>query len=242
MSKNKNNNRRDDRSIHNGMVLREITPKTRMQELTFDYYNKGHNLLLHGCPGTGKSFLSVYLGLQEVLSDDTKYRVTIIRSAQPSKDMGHLPGTAAEKMRAYEKPYIAICNELFQRGDAYGILKTKGLVEFESTSFLRGTNLDDSVIIIDEGQNLTYMELKTVLTRVGRNSRVIVAGDLYQDDLTSKRYNQQSGFGQVMGVLSNIPSISTVEFGVEDIVRSGFVKDFIKAEMQSHRSQIRLAS
>jgi len=227
-----------------GMVLNNILPKTESQKLTFDSYDAGYNLFLHGSPGTGKTFLSIYLALEEIFHNSALnyHNLTIIRSAQPSKDMGFLPGTEKEKMAIYEAPYKGICSDLFNRGDAYDILKLKGLIDFQSTSFLRGTTINDSIVVIDECQNLSYMELKTVLTRIGDNSKVILCGDLYQDDLTSTRFNEQSGLSKMMTVLDNVDSIKKIEFGIDDIVRSGFVKQFIIAESQLSSNQLRLAS
>jgi len=213
--------------------LSQISPVTDNQRKSFEYYDEGKNLLLHGVPGSGKSFISLYLALEEVMEDlNDPRKVVIIRSAQSSKAIGFLPGTASQKMEVFEAPYISICAKLFGRGDVYGILKQKGIVEFESTSFLRGTTIDNAIIIVDEAQNLSYMELKTILTRVGEGSRVIVCGDINQDDLTSSRYNETSGLKSMMSILMKIPSIRKVEFEVDDIVRSGFVREFILAELQ----------
>jgi len=215
------------------LYLSKISPATDNQRRSFEYYDGGKNLLLHGVPGSGKSFISLYLALEEVMEDLNKPRkVVIIRSAQSSKAIGFLPGSAAQKMEVFEAPYISICAKLFGRGDAYNILKQKGIVEFESTSFLRGTTIDNAIIIVDEAQNLSYMELKTILTRVGEGSRVIVCGDINQDDLTSSRYNETSGLKAMLLILMKIPSIRKVEFEVDDIVRSGFVREFILAELQ----------
>jgi phosphate starvation-inducible PhoH-like protein len=211
--------------------LNSIFPITDNQIRTFNLFDRGDNLFLHGSPGTGKSFLSLYLALRQVISANSKInKVVIVRSAQSSKGIGFLPGTEQQKMAVYEAPYSGICNELFGRGDAYEILKQKGILEFHSTSFLRGTTIDNAVIIIDEAQNSSYMELKTVLTRTGDHSRIIICGDIYQDDLTSERFNETSGLPMLKKVFANIPSVTTVEFGIDDIVRSGFVREFIIAE------------
>ena len=215
-----------------GMKLKRIVAKTDNQQKTFDSYDDGQHLLLHGSPGTGKTFLSLYLSLFDIFEyKDSEYeKVIIIRSATPSKEIGFLPGKEGEKLAAFEAPYKGICAELFGRGDAYDILKMKNLIEFQSTSFLRGTTLDNCIVILDECQNLMYMELKTVLTRIGAGTRLIMCGDLYQDDLTSERFNQKSGLFEAMRIFDNIDSMTKIEFGIDDIVRSGFVREFIIAE------------
>jgi predicted ribonuclease YlaK len=211
--------------------LKHIYPITENQVLTFDAYDRGDNIFLHGCAGTGKTFISFYLALREVMSGKTKRKkVVIIRNAQSSKDIGFLPGSEKEKLAVYEAAYKGICSELFHRDDAYEILKQKGILEFHSTSFLRGTTIEDAIILVDEVQNQRYVELRTVLTRTGDHSRVILCGDTKQDDLTSDRYKESSGLRDMMKVFQRMGHMSTVEFGVDDIVRSGFVKDFIIAE------------
>lgn len=227
-SKKSNNNLNRPSSLN----IKEIKPLTNNQKLTFEKYYNGKNLLLLGFPGTGKSFISLFLALEDVMSKDSNFKkVVIIRSGQSGKNIGFLPGSAQQKMEVFETPYINICNNLFNRGDAYSILKQKNTIEFESTSFLRGTTIDNAIIIIDESQNFSYQELKTTLTRTGENTRIIVCGDINQDDLTSIRFNEESGLKKMIPILNKIETISSIEFGIEDIVRSGFVRDFIVAEL-----------
>lgn len=211
--------------------LKHIYPITDNQVKTFDAYERGDNLFLHGCAGTGKTFISFYLALREVMNQKSNgNKVVIIRNAQSSKDIGFLPGSEKEKLAVYEAAYKAICSELFHRDDAYDILKQKGIIEFHSTSFLRGTTIEDAVILVDEVQNQRYVELRTVLTRTGDHSRVILCGDTKQDDLTSERYKESSGLRDMMKVFQRMGQMTTVEFEIDDIVRSGFVRDFIIAE------------
>ncbi|CAB4143416.1 PhoH Phosphate starvation-inducible protein PhoH, predicted ATPase [uncultured Caudovirales phage] len=213
--------------------LKQIQPITDNQVRTFNAYNEGENLFLHGCAGTGKTFISIYLALKEIENGRSRRRkLVIIRTAQSSKDIGFLPGSEKQKLEVYEAPYKAICAELYHRDDAYDILKQKGIIEFHSTSFLRGTTIDDSIILIDECQNQRYVELRTVLTRTGDRSRVILCGDTKQDDLTSDRYKETSGLADMMKVFNRMGDMTTVEFEIDDIVRSGFVRDFIIAENQ----------
>lgn len=209
----------------------QIQPITDNQIHTFNAYDKGDNLFLHGCAGTGKTFISIYLALKEIENPRSKRRkLVIIRSAQSSKDIGFLPGDEKRKLEVYEAPYKAICAELYHRDDAYDILKQKGIVEFHSTSFLRGTTIDDAIILIDECQNTRYVELRTVLTRTGDKSRVILCGDTKQDDLTSERFKESSGLSDMMRVFKRMDDMTSIQFEVDDIVRSGFVRDFIIAE------------
>ncbi len=213
--------------------LKYIQPITDNQVKTFNAFEQGDNLFLHGCAGTGKTFISIYLALKEIQNGKSRRRkLIIIRTAQSSKDIGFLPGTEKQKLEVYEAPYKAICAELYHRDDAYDILKQKGIIEFHSTSYLRGTTINDAIILVDEVQNQRYVELRTVLTRTGDHSRIILCGDTKQDDLTSDRYKEASGLKDIMKVFNFMDTMTTVQFEIDDIVRSGFVRDFIIAENQ----------
>ena len=206
--------------------LYDITPMTFAQRQVFESYNQGYNLMLHGCAGTGKTFISAYLAIRDIMDKvDGKTQLHIIRSVVPTRDMGFLPGTLAEKAKAYEAPYIPIFGDLFGRGDAYDILKKKTKVNFETTSFIRGLTFDDSIIIVDEAQNLTFHELDSVITRIGDNSRIIFCGDFTQSDFKWK--DEQQGIVEFMKIVSRMKSFDSVEFQRQDIVRSDLVKDYI---------------
>lgn len=211
--------------------LKRIEPKTDNQELVFDAYNQGNHLSLIGAAGTGKTFCAIYLALKEILDmRSERNRLVIVRSALPTRNQGFLPGDLKEKSAVYELPYRAICAELFHRDDAYEILKQKGIIEFETTSFLRGVTINDAIILLDECQNLNYSETRTVLSRAGDTARFILCGDTRQDDLTSERYKEESGLATMLRVLDEMADMEIVEFGIEDIVRSGFVREFLEAE------------
>jgi len=206
--------------------LKEIQPLTENQGRTFDAYDDGKNLLIHGFAGTGKTFISLYLALETILTNKTKYdKIIIVRSVVPSRDMGFLPGTIAEKAQVYEEPYKEICDTLFGRGDGYQILKLKGLVHFTTTSFLRGLTFNNAIVIVDEIQNMQFSEIDTVMTRLGDNSKVIFCGDFRQTDF--KRDDEKSGLFKFMQILGRMSNFEHIEFAQEDIVRSGIVKDYI---------------
>ena len=203
-----------------GLELAEIEPLTRNQLRAFE---SDKNLVLHGCAGTGKTFISCYLAFDDMTKNQYE-KLVIIRSAVPTRDIGFLPGTEKEKSSVYEEPYYDISIDLFERGDAYQILKTKRLVHFMTTSYIRGITLRDAVILIDECQNMTFHELDSIITRVGENCRVIFCGDFSQSDL------KQNGMKEFFEILASMNRFDFIEFGVEDIVRSGFVKEYIIAK------------
>ena len=181
-AKNNKNNQQPD-PVKNHFELRKISPLTPNQEKTFNAYNQGYNLILHGYAGTGKTYISLYLALKEILSGQSVHdKIVIVRSVVPSRDIGFLPGSIKDKIRVYEEPYKEICDELFGRGDGYDVLKMKHLIEFTTTSFLRGTTFNNAIVIVDELQNMTFPELDTVMTRMGERSKVMFCGDFRQTD------------------------------------------------------------
>lgn len=207
-----------------GLDLHEIEPLTRNQLLAFE---SDKHLVLHGMAGTGKTYISSYLAYDD-MAQGLYDKLIIIRSAVPTRDMGFLPGTEKDKSAVYEEPYKDIAIELFQRGDAYEILKTKRLVHFMTTSFIRGITMKDAVVIIDECQNMSFHELDSIITRMGDNCRVIFCGDFRQSDFT--KTSDQQGMKDFMRVLKVIDEFDMIDFGIEDIVRSSLVKKYIIAK------------
>jgi phosphate starvation-inducible protein PhoH len=198
------------------LELKQIVPLTENQKKAFDAYDSGKNLVLHGIAGTGKSFISLYLALDKVV---------IIRSVVPTRDMGFLPGKPKEKTEIYEAPYFAICSELFGRGDAYSVLKQRNDIEFITTSFIRGVTLNNCIIIVDEIANMTLHELDSVITRVGKNCRIVFSGDFRQSDFTKE--NDRSGLLKFIEITKKMKSFEFIDFNENDIVRSAMVKDYI---------------
>ena len=211
------NQKRDALSALN-FYLKEIEPLTKSQVAVFDSYK---HLMLHGCAGTGKTFISLYLALDDLQKEEYS-RIVLVRSAVPTREMGFLPGTEDEKSKVYEAPYVSIMQELFSRGDTpYGQLKQKGVINFLTTSYIRGTTFNDSVIIVDECQNMTFHELDSIITRVGKNCRIIFCGDFFQSDL------KNSGLKDFIKIINGMYEFDFVEFGIPDIVRSDFVRSYL---------------
>lgn len=209
-------------------IRRDIKPMTEAQKAAFEAWKENYNLMLHGIAGTGKTFLALYFALREVFDQNADARkVFIVRSTVPTRNQGFMPGTKAQKEAVYEQPYGPICTEIFDRGDAYQLLKQKNMIEFVSTSYLRGTTFDNCIIVVDEMQNMSAQELHTIMTRVGQGCKIFFAGDIKQDDLTSKRYNEESGIADFIRIISNMRQFDLIEFFAEDIVRSALVKEYI---------------
>ena len=198
--------------------LLTFSPITKNQEKTFKSFKGGQNLILHGIAGTGKTFMSLYLALEEVLDKSSLVNdIFIVRSVVSTRDIGFLPGDEQEKVSIYEAPYRSICGEFFNVRDAYDSLKSQGTIKFMSTSFIRGITINDSIVIVDECQNLNFHELDSIITRVGRNSRIIFCGDYTQTDLTKE--NDKKGILRFMEIIKHIKEFETIEFDIDDIER-----------------------
>lgn len=218
----------DNQANLNFNLRTDIRPMTKAQSEAFENWKDGYHMFLHGVAGTGKTYLALYFALKDVFNTKTDYeKVYIIRSAVSSRQQGFQPGSQRQKESVYEEPYPPICKDLFGRGDAYPILLQKNKVEFRTTSFLRGVTFENCIIVVDEVQNMCDAELHTIMTRVGENSKIIFAGDIKQDDLTSERYNEKSGLRDFMRIINNMKEFRFVEFYVDDIVRSALVKSYI---------------
>lgn len=212
--------------------LKEIHPLTENQGKLFKSYGEGKNIIASGSAGTGKSFCLLYLMLQDLVYTGDFDKLLIFRSAVATRNIGFLPGSEEEKLQAYELPYKNILNEIFGRADAYEIMKKKDLVEFLSTSYVRGTTFDNSLILVDEIQNLNFHEACSLITRVGKNTRIFFSGDDEQCDFYKTK--EESCYSKLFRIFENMESVSLVNFGMEDIVRSGFVKEFLIAKYKTN--------
>jgi len=215
--------------------LIDIEPLTDNQKVLFKSYKDGKNIIAYGCAGTGKTFITLYNAIRDVLNENTPYeRIYLVRSLVSTREIGFLPGDHEDKADIYQIPYKHMVKYMFQMpSDAdfemlYGNLRSQDTIKFWSTSFLRGTTLDNSIIIVDEFQNLNFHELDSIITRVGENSKIMFCGDASQSDLTKS--NERNGIHDFMNILRKMESFDIIEFEVEDIVRSGLVKEYILAK------------
>jgi phosphate starvation-inducible protein PhoH len=222
----------------NADYLVDVEPLTENQKKLFEAYAAGKHIIAYGCAGTGKTFITLYNAIREVLDEQSPIeKVYIVRSLVATREIGFLPGSHDDKADIYQIPYKNMVKYMFQMpSDAdfemlYGNLKSQETIKFWSTSFLRGTTLDNALIIVDEFQNLTFHELDSIITRVGENSKIMFCGDATQSDL--QKTNERNGIIDFMKVLRAMPSFDVIEFGVNDIVRSGLVKEYIVAKIEA---------
>jgi predicted ribonuclease YlaK len=215
--------------------LVDIEPLTDNQRKLFDSYKDQKHLVAYGCAGTGKTFITLYNAIQDVLNERSPYeKVYIVRSLVATREIGFLPGSHDDKADIYQIPYKNMVKYMFQlSSDAefemlYGNLKSQETIKFWSTSFLRGTTLDNAIIIVDEFQNANFHELCSIITRVGENCKIMFCGDATQSDLI--KTSEKNGVIDFMKILRTMPSFDIIEFGVDDIVRSGLVREFIIAK------------
>jgi phosphate starvation-inducible protein PhoH len=217
--------------LNQNFGMRHINPLTPTQEDMFRSYQKGNNIAAIGTAGTGKTMCAMYLALNDVLKKGGYEQIIVVRSAVQTREQGFMPGSKEQKEALYSVPYSDIVNDLFGRGDAYQILKQKGMVKFMTSSFVRGLTFDNSIIIVDECQSMTYHELDTIITRVGESSKIVFCGDTRQDDLaTSRNRAEVSGLKEFLRVIKRVDSFETIQFTPDDIVRSGLVKEYILAK------------
>ena len=216
--------------------LKVIGLPTPNQETVFEAYSEGKNLVLHGAAGTGKTFISLYLALQEVLNPETPYeKVYMVRSLVPTREIGFLPGDHEDKSNLYQIPYKNMVKYMFEMPDdnafesLYDNLRSQETVSFWSTSFIRGVTLDKCVMIVDEFSNLNFHETDSIITRVGEDTKIIFSGDYTQSDLVKS--NERNGVLDFMKILQSMPSFECVEFGIEDIVRSGLVREYLVSKI-----------
>ena len=222
---------------YNSDMMVDVQPLTPNQKHAFASYSEGKNLFLYGAAGTGKTFITLYQALKQVLDPVTPYqKVVLVRSLVSTREIGFLPGDHEDKAALYQIPYKNMVKYMLELASdnenemQWGNLKTQESVTFWSTSFIRGTTLDNSIVIVDESQNLNFHELDSIITRVGEDTKIMFCGDVAQTDLV--RTNEKNGILDFQKIITRMPEFDLIEFGMDDIVRSGLVKSYITSKIE----------
>lgn len=216
----------------NQEYLVDIDPLSENQKQLFNSYNEGKHIVAYGCAGTGKTFITLYNALRDVLSENTPYeRIYLVRSLVATREIGFLPGDHEDKSALYQIPYKNMVRYMFSMPDdnsfdmLYDNLRAQETISFWSTSFIRGVTLDNAIVIVDEFSNLNFHELDSMITRVGEDSKIMFCGDITQSDLVKS--NEKNGVSDFINILQQMREFTCVEFGIDDIVRSGLVKSYL---------------
>jgi len=219
----------------NSDLLLDIQPLTDNQQKLFDYYDEGKNIFAHGVPGSGKTFILLYKALKEVLNERSPYeKIYIVRSLVQTREIGFMPGREEDKKSLFEIPYKNMVKYMFQLPTdddfemLYGNLKAQETISFWCTSFIRGVTLDNCIIIVDEAQNCSGHECFSVISRCGMDTKIMFAGDVEQSDLV--KLSEKNGIIDFLRIIDVMPSFEKIEFGVDDIIRSPLVKEFVIAK------------
>ena len=222
----------------NSQYLLDIEPLTPAQDKVFADWANDKNLYLYGAAGTGKTFVALYLALRAVFDDHTPYdKIYIVRSLVATREIGFLPGDHEDKSFLYQIPYKQMVQYMFEMPDddsfenLYNNLKVQDTISFWSTSFIRGTTLDRSIVIVDECQNLNFHVLDSIMTRVGEDTKIMFCGDALQSDLV--KTNERNGVYNFLGIIRNMEEFGVTEFGIPDIVRSGLIRSYLIAKINA---------
>jgi phosphate starvation-inducible protein PhoH and related proteins len=223
-------------------IVDNFKPKTLNQRVFHDIISDGDTqlVLCHGIAGTGKTYVSIYKALQDVLRRGTPYDKLII--INPTVDVGNedklgfLPGELSSKIQQYNESTFTILDKIIGKARA-GKMIQDNKIEIGVLNFLRGTNLENCYVILDEAQNVSPMQIKTLMTRISENCKMIIQGDMSQCDKykTNGVTNyEKSGFYDVWNRLQNVKGVNHMAFSREDCVRHPLVKRILKTYEDEH--------
>ena len=227
-------------------IVNNLEFKTDNQKLFYQKISDfNHQLILcHGIAGTGKTYVSCYKALQDVLRRGTPYDKLII--INPTVDvgnedkLGYLPGELSQKIQQYNESTFTILNSIVGKAKANKLIQD-GKVEIGVLNFLRGVNLENCYVVLDEAQNVSPMQIKTIMTRISENCKMIIQGDLSQCDKykTNGVTNyEKSGFYDVWYRLKNVKGVDHMAFNRDDCIRHPLVKRILKTYEDEHEIKL----
>ena len=227
-------------------IVNNFEPKTENQKLLYNKLGDFNNqlVLCHGIAGTGKTYVSIYKALQDVLRRGLPYKKLII--INPTVDvgnedkLGYLPGELQQKIQQYNESTFTILNKIIGKARANKMIQD-GKIEIGVLNFLRGTNLEDCYVILDEAQNVSPMQIKTLMTRISKDCKMIIQGDMSQCDKYKTNgitAYEKSGFYDVWFRLKGVEGVEHHAFTREDCIRHPLVKRILKTYEDEHEIKL----
>src|ERR1035437_4843263 len=216
---------KQDNLIVHGMSGKAILARTENQQKLVDAYFKNDMIFAIGPAGSGKTYTAIALAVRALKNREVKKIILCRPAVEAGEKLGFLPGDMKEKIDPYLQPLYDALQDMITPLKLKEYLEN-GTIQIAPLAFMRGRTLSYAVVILDEAQNSTTMQIKMFLTRMGLNAKMIVTGDMTQIDLP---YAQKSGLIDALEVLKNVKGIAKVEFDVKDIVRHKLVKRIVEA-------------
>jgi phosphate starvation-inducible PhoH-like protein len=221
----RNFNEKDEDVLIFGNDGKVIKARSVNQKKLVDDYNTNDLMFAIGPAGSGKTYTAIALAVRALRNKEVK-RIVLTRPAvEAGEKLGFLPGDVKEKLDPYLQPLYDALRDMIPQKKLEGFIEN-GIIEIAPLAFMRGRTLGDAVVILDEGQNTTINQLKMFLTRMGKNAKFVVTGDITQIDLPER---QQSGLLKALGLLKEIKGISIIEFDKGDIIRHRLVRHIVNA-------------
>jgi len=207
---------------NNGKIIKA---RTRNQQRLIDEAEKNDLLFAVGPAGTGKTYTAIAMAVKALRNKEVR-RIILTRPAvEAGEKLGFLPGDVKEKLDPYLQPLYDALNDMMPLKKLNTLIE-EGVIQIAPIAFMRGRTLDSAYVILDEAQNATINQLKMFLTRMGRDAKFVVTGDLTQIDLPDP---SRSGLIYALNILKNIEGIAIVEFDQSDIIRHRLVKNIVEA-------------
>ncbi|MBN1144825.1 MAG: PhoH family protein [Bacteroidales bacterium] len=227
-------NEKDEDVLIFGNDGKVIKARSVNQKKLVEDYRSNDLIFAIGPAGSGKTYTAIALAVRALRNKEVK-RIVLTRPAvEAGEKLGFLPGDVKEKLDPYLQPLYDALRDMIPPKKLEGFIE-EGIIEIAPLAFMRGRTLGDAVVILDEGQNTTVNQLKMFLTRMGKNAKFIVTGDITQIDLPER---QQSGLLKALALLKEIKGISTIEFDKGDIIRHRLVRHIVNAyEQNIHKTK-----
>jgi phosphate starvation-inducible PhoH-like protein len=214
-----------DHLILHGVNGKTITARTKNQQKLLKDFETNDLLFAIGPAGSGKTYTAIALAVRSLKNKEIKKIILSRPAVEAGEKLGFLPGDMKEKIDPYLQPLYDALQDMITPLKLKEYLEN-GTIQIAPLAFMRGRTLSDAVVILDEAQNTTTMQIKMFLTRMGLNTKMIVTGDMTQIDLP---YSQKSGLKDALEVLKDVKGIAKVEFDVKDIVRHKLVQRIVEA-------------